>query len=344
MADYISFQPSDHFNAKTYTGNGCSQTITGVGFQPDFSWFKSRDSANSHALIDVIRGTDKVLYSDTNSINQTISAQTFNADGYALVADGGANSINSNGSTKVAWSWKGGGTGATNDVGSVQSTVSANTTAGISILKYTNPGSGQPFTVGHGLGKTPKMIMIKNITGGTQNWGVYHSGIGFGKYVQLNTQISEASANLVTATSDTTYSTYYDHHTTGVDLIAYCFAEVQGFSSIGSYVGNNSTWGKFLHTGFQPALVMIKRVDSGSEDWNVWDKSRVGYNVAGNDKLYWNLSDVESTGATEIDLLSNGFKMRSAGGGINSNGGTYIYIAFAEFPFVASNNTPAVAR
>tara|TARA_Y100001938_G_scaffold141446_1_gene211177 strand:+ start:2716 stop:3747 length:1032 start_codon:yes stop_codon:yes gene_type:complete len=343
MADYISFQPSDHFTPKLYTGNASSShAITGVGFQPDWVWIKGRNYAESNRLFDVVRGPSNYITSNsTGQQSNAIPLTSFDSDGFTIgTSDGSVNGSYN----YVAWNWKGGGTGATNNVGSVESTVSANTTAGISIVKYTNPGSGTPFTVGHGLGTTPKMIMIKNLTGGSQNWGVYHSGIGFGKYIQLNTTISEATANLITATSDTTFSTYYDHHSTGVDLIAYCFSEIQGFSSIGSYVGNSSTYGKFIHTGFRPALVMAKRYDSGSEDWNVFDNKRIGYNVSGNDKLYWNLSSSESTTGDEIDFLANGFKWRTTNGGLNNNGGSYIYLAFAEQPFVASNETPAVAR
>jgi hypothetical protein len=342
---YISFQPKDYFNTKLYTGNGGNQTITGVGFKPDWTWFKSRDAGNSHALVDIVRGTTKVLYSDTNSTEQTISAQTFNSDGFALVQDGGANSINSNGSTKVAWSWRASGTsGSSNTDGSTTSTVSANTTAGFSIVKYTNPSSGSPFTVGHGLGSPPKVIMVKNITGSAQNWGVWHTGIGFGKYLQLNTTIAEASANLVTATSNTTFSTYSDHHTSGVDLIAYCFAEKKGFSRFGSYVGNGSVSGPFIYTGFKPAFFLWKRSNS-TGGWYQMDSVRDTYNPV-EKTLGANDSSAESAFGTgnDTDFFSNGLKIRSTGGDINTSGGTYIYMAFAEEPLVSSNGVPNTAR
>jgi hypothetical protein len=340
---YISFQPNDYFNTKLYTGTGSSNAITGVGFQPDFCWVKQRSGTENHFLNNAIQGSTKVLQSDTNAAEQTSSngMTAFGADGFTVNTDTG---FNGNGSTYVSWNWKAGGTGSANSDGSVASTVSASTTSGFSIVKYTNPSSGSPFTVGHGLGAAPKMIMIKNLTGSAQNWGVYHVGPGFGKYLQLNTTIDQATANLVTATSATTFSTYYDHHTAGVDLIAYCFAEVKGFSKFGKYHGNGNVNGPFVYTGFKPAFVLFKEyTGAGDANWVIQDSKRVGYNP-NNNRIYPNDSAAENTSSFRIDILSNGFKLRSSDGDANQDGNDFLYMAFAEHPLVASNGDPATAR
>jgi len=332
-----------HFNTKLYTGTGSSNAITGVGFQPDLLWIKSRSSTYSHSWTDAVRGKDNKIASNNSNAQYTDAGQltSFDSDGFTLSTDAG---VNNNGSTFASWNWKANGAGSSNTDGSVTSTVSANTTSGFSIVKYTNPSSGSPFTVGHGLGAAPKMIMIKNITGSAQNWGVYHTAPGFGKYLQLNTTIDEATANLVTATSNTTFSTYYDHHTAGVDLIAYCFAEIKGFSKIGFYRGNGNADGAFAYTGFKPAFVLFKEyTGAGDANWVIQDSKRVGFNP-NNNRIYPNDSAAENTSSFRIDMLSNGFKLRSSDGDANENGNNFLYLAFAEAPLVGSNNIPATAR
>jgi len=334
---------TDYFNTKTWTGTGSSNALTGVGFQPDWTWIKQRGGTTDHHLYDAIRGVTKALASNTNEAENTKATglTAFGSDGFTLGADSG---VNGSSNTYVGWNWKAGGAGSSNTDGSVTSTVSANTTSGFSIVKYTNPSSGSPFTVGHGLGAAPKMIMIKNITGSTQNWGVYHVASGFGKYLQLNTTIDEATANLVTATSNTTFSTYYDHHTAGVDLIAYCFAEIKGFSKIGFYRGNGNADGAFAYTGFKPAFVLFKEyTGAGDANWVIQDSKRVGFNP-NNNRIYPNDSAAENTSSFRIDMLSNGFKLRSSDGDANENGNNFLYLAFAEAPLVGSNNVPCTAR
>ena len=339
---YITFQPSDHFNTKLYTGNGSTNAITGVGFQPDFVWCKDRTNTYDHVLFDAVRGVTKRIVSNTNGAETTASTDltAFDSDGFTV---GSGSNINNNSNNFVSWNWKAGGAGSSNSDGSVTSTVSANTTSGFSIVKYTNPSSGSPFTVGHGLGAAPKMIIIKALSG-AQNWGVYHVGPGFGKYLQLNTTIDEATANLVTATSTTTFSTYYDHHTNGHELIAYCFAEVKGFSKIGLYRGNGNADGPFVYTGFKPAFVLFKEYTGpGSSNWVIQDSKRVGYNP-NNNRLFPNDSAAENTSSFRIDIVANGFKLRSSDSDANRNGNDFLYLAFAEEPLVSSNNVPTTAR
>lgn len=338
---YISFQPSDYFNTVLYSG--ANKSVTGVGFQPDWCWIKQRNNAAS-ALFDAVRGTTKFI--ESNSSNAEVTDATtltaFGSDGFTLGADT-SGYVGGSSQATVSWNWKANGAGSANTDGSVSSTVSANTTSGFSIVKYTNPSSGSPFTVGHGLGAAPKMIIIKALSG-TQNWGVYHVGPGFGKYLQLNTTIDEATANLVTATSTTTFSTYYDHHTNGHELIAYCFAEKKGFSKIGKYRGNGSTNGPFVYCGFKPAFVLFKEYSgAGNDNWVIQDSKRAGFNP-NNNRLYPNDSAAENTSSFRIDMLSNGFKLRSSDGDANQDGNDFLYMAFAEHPFVASNGNPATAR
>jgi hypothetical protein len=288
---YINFDPQDYFNTKLYTGTGASNAITGVGFQPDFVWLKRRDSTASHALFDINRGVNKQLRTNTTGVEETVSwFPSFDADGFTVStteSDG-----NASGGTYASWNWLANGAGVSNTDGDVTATVSANQTSGFSIVKYVNPASGSPFTVGHGLGSAPKMVIIKN-TSGVQNWGVWHTSIGFGNYLILNTTAATGAANLVTATSATTFSTYQDHHSAGVDLIAYCFAEKKGYSKFGSYTGNGNADGTFVYTGFKPAFVMIKNT-SATENWYILDNKRPSYNT-NNYYLLPNTSGAEGT-------------------------------------------------
>ena len=339
---------TDYFNTKLYTGNGGSSTdsITGINFQPDWVWIKARNNTYNHNLYDSVRGLSSgaILSNSTAAQDSTQRISSFDSDGFTLPATN-YTYVNASGTNYVAWNWKANGSGSSNSDGSVTSTVSANTTSGFSIVKYTNPSSGSPFTVGHGLGAVPKMIIIKSLSG-AQNWGVYHVGPGFGKYLQLNTTIDEAVANLVTATSTTTFSTYYDHHTNGHELIAYCFAEIKGFSKIGKYTGNGSADGPFVYTGFKPAFVLFKEYTGpGSSNWTIQDDKRIGYNPD-NRRLYPNDSAAENTSSFRIDMLSNGFKLTSSDTDSNRGGNDFLYLAFAENPFVANvdGGLPTTAR
>jgi hypothetical protein len=342
---------SSYFNTLLYTGNGSARTITGVGFQPDWVWVKDRTSANSHYLYDVLRGNNLNLFSNDTSaeVNVTtgqngggVGSQA--SDGFTIVAGNvNTNNVNTNNNLYASWNWLANGAGVSNTAGTVTSTVSANTTSGFSIVSYTNPASGSPFTVGHGLGVAPKMIIVKtrNVA---QTWGVWQTSIGFGNYLRLDSTAATAAANLVTATSSTTFSTYQNHHATSDTLIAYCFAEVKGYSKIGSYTGNGNADGTFVYTGFKPAFFLGKNSSNGSENWFIFDNKRDPFNTAFR-QLFPNTSGAEGTNAAQnIDIVSNGFKMRSVEGRFNESGSTIIYMAFAENPFVTSTQIPTTAR
>ncbi len=349
---YISFQPNDYFNTKLYTGNGGNQTITGVGFQPDWVWFKARDAGQSHALVDIVRGTDKVLFSESNAAQGSISSQTFNSDGFALVQDGTANSINSSGSTKVAWSWKaGGGQGSSNTDGSINTTyTSVNTTSGFSISTYT--GTGSNATIGHGLGAVPNVVLVKR-TDATSDWRMYHSGAGAGspatKQLFLNTTGAEDDDNTIwndTAPTSSVFTvgTNAGSNASGGTYVAYCFSQKSGFSSMGSYTGNGNADGVFVYTGFKPAFFLWKRSNS-TGGWYQMDSVRDTYNPV-EKTLGANDASAESAFGTgnDTDFCSNGLKIRSTGGDINTSGGSYIFMAFAESPLVSSNGIPNTAR
>ena len=336
--------PTDYFNTITYTGDGStSRSITGVGFQPDWVWVKGRSTAYYHGLWDAVRTNKSALYSNATDAEDTTTGGTlgsFNSDGFTTPSVSGG-FINNSGTTYVAWNWLASNTsGSSNTSGTITSTVSANTTSGFSIVSYTNPASGSPFTVGHGLGVAPKMIIVKtrNVA---QTWGVWHTSIGFGNYLRLDSTAATAAANLVTATSSTTFSTYQNHHATSDTLIAYCFADVKGFSKAFSYTGNGSTDGSYVHLGFRPAFVMSKG-SSLASSWNIHDDKRQTFNDGSIPYFKANTSDAELS-ATNMDFLSNGFKLRTADNDWNGSGQTYIGIAFATNPFVSSKGIPACA-
>jgi hypothetical protein len=332
---------SDYFNTKLYTGNGSTQSITGVGFQPDWLWIKNRDGTNNHILQDAVRGATKSLESDGTGAETTSSTRvtSFDSDGFSI---GSAGTNNTNTNNYVSWNWKANGQGSANTDGDITSTVSTNTTAGFSIVKYTGDGTtGQ--TVGHGLGSVPKLIINKQLT--SQNWFVYHHSIGNTKVLKLNTTDAETTTsgwNNTTPTSSVfTIGTSSSTNVSGVDFINYCFAEKTGFSKFGSYTGNGNADGAFIYTGFKPAWIMLKDTNSGSAGWMMFDNKRLGYNVD-NNALYPNATAAEGTG-DDVDLLSNGFKARSTDAGINTSGNSYIYMAFGQ-SLVGSNNIPCTAR
>jgi len=335
---------SDYFSANLYTGNGGNQTITGVNHQPDMVWFKSRDAGNSHALVDIVRGTTKVLYPDTNSAEQTISAQTFNSDGFALVQDSGANSINSNGSTKVAWSWKAGaGQGSSNTDGSINTTyTSVNTTAGFSISKYT--GTGSNATVGHGLGAVPKVVLVKGL-GHTSQWYMYHIGTGAGKVMLLDNaaaQTTDTTSWQNTTPTSSVFSIGNDGGTNGSSntYVAYCFAEKPGFFSAGSYKGGGNADGSFVQTNFRPGLVIVKNYET-TDQYQMFDSKR---GINGAMGFSYPDSHEAETETVPMDIYSNGFKFRDTSQARNGTNYDFIYMAWAEAPIVGSNNVPCTAR
>jgi hypothetical protein len=335
-------QGDDYFNTVLYTGNGSTQSITGVGFQPDWVWLKTRSADASHTLTDAVRGVTKEIYTNSTSAEQTNSQglTSFDSNGFTLGSNVG---INFNGRTYVAWNWKANGAGSTNTAGTITSTVSVNTTSGFSIVTYTgNNSSGS--TVGHGLGVTPSFIIIKSRSAATR-WLVKAPSITGTNVLALNqTAAAAAGSNGYIGTlSSTTFqisgiSTNNDINALNATYVAYCFAPVAGYSAFGSYTGNGSADGPFLYTGFRPRWVLTK-VTAGSgapNSWVIHDTARDTYNYM-DKELFPDASTAEQGSNNRgMDCLSNGFKVRSADNVINTSGGTYIYAAFAENPFAYS--------
>tara|TARA_A100001391_G_scaffold194950_1_gene171763 strand:+ start:816 stop:1856 length:1041 start_codon:yes stop_codon:yes gene_type:complete len=346
MAYSLITKPGLHFNTVLYTGTGSSNSVTGVGFQPDWVWLKKRNSTGNNFLTDVVRGVTKTIYSDANSAEATQSQglTAFGTDGFTV----GTNSnINGSSNTNVAWNWKAGGTGSSNSDGSITSTVSVNTTAGFSIVSYTGTGSNATF--GHGLGVAPKMVIIKDRSA-SKDWAVYHESLGNTKYLELNTTDGQGTAsnawnNTSPTSSVVSIGSRDTLNTSSNNYIAYCFAEKKGYSKFDSYRGNQNTNGSFIYTGFKPAWVMIKKQSSGTgRGWFIFDSKRDGYNVD-NNALEADTNVAEATN-DRIDLLSNGFKLRTTELILNESGVDYIYMAFAENPLVANvgQGVPATAR
>jgi hypothetical protein len=325
-------QANDYMNVVTYTGTGSSLGVTGVGFQPDFVWIKGRSGATDHGLYDAVRGVQKQLESNTTTVEttETTGLTAFGTDGFTV---GALAQLNTSSATYVAWNWNGGGSNATNTSGTITSTVRANTTAGFSIVTYT--GTSANATVGHGLGAAPSMIIIHARTGAVRVWPVYHVSRGPGGYGYLNqTNAWNTDTTGFNNTSPTSTVFSLGNNTDlndGSNFVAYCFAPVAGYSAFGSYTGNASADGPFIYTGFRPEFIMIK-ASSSTGDWVMEDAARSPYNVSTN-YLVANASTAEQTGQL-LDFVSNGFKIRVAvSGAMNSSGVTYIYAAFAEFPF-----------
>ena len=339
-------KPSDYFNTVLYTGNGGTQSITGVGFQPDFTWIKGRSYVDDHALFDTIRGVTKILYSNEVNAEETYanSLTAFDSDGFSI---GSMAEVNTNSATLVSWNWK---AGTSSGINTTNSTItpagySFNQTSGFSIIKY--PGNGtNDAKCPHGLGVAPKMIFIKDL-GNAANWECYNASIGNGKVIYLNlTTAAEATSARWRNTSPDSVNWTMGSTTavngSGRNYVAYCFADVQGYSKFGSYTGNNNANGNFVYTGFSVGWVMIKCTTTGSTNWIIVDNKRPGFNVI-SANIRANTNGAENTN-NDIDLLSNGFKMRNTQSNTNSDGGSYIYMAFAENPFVTSTGVPATAR
>ena len=349
-------KPSDYFNTVLYTGNGSSSHgITGVGFKPDWTWIKSRSNATDHILTDIVRGVTVGIKSNTTAGNATDSNQlkSFDSDGFTL---GSENDVNGSSRTYVGWNWLAGGSqGSSNTDGSINTTyTSVNTTAGFSISQYV--GNATVSTIGHGLGVAPKMIITKNLSR-SDAWPVDcrqgNSGAGGIMYLnETGTLGAYGNGNPYpsTAPTSTVYSvgTAGNTNYSGSDLIAYCFAEKIGFSKFGQYIGNGSaTNGTFIYTGFKPAMFIIKRADTSAGQWTIFDNKRNTFNLV-RAMLVPNGTDVElSQNENNMDFLSNGVKMYNSDGVFNVSGTKYIYMAFAENPFVTSTGNgsiPCTAR
>ena len=340
-------KPSDYFNTKLFSGNGSGgHAITGVGFAPNWVWLKKRDGTPLHHLYDTIRGVTKMITSADNRVEstQTNGLTAFGSDGFTVGSDADINS-----GSMVSWNWRA-GTSFTNDasatgIGSIDSAGSFNNDSGFSIVSYT--GTGSAGTIKHGLNSKPQVIFVKARTGDT-NWGTYHEILGNTKFMRLNqTNAAETEAtfwNSTTATSSvfSVGSNIVTNWNTKT-MIAYCFAEKKGYSKFSSYVGNGSNDGVFCFTGMKPSFVMRKK-SSGVENWTIHDNKRDTHNVTFK-RLLANDSGAEYTSASnQVDLLSNGFKCRASNDGSNASGETYIYMAFAENPFVTSTGIPTTAR
>jgi hypothetical protein len=323
-------KPSTVFDAKLYTGNGSTQTISGLGFSPDFVWLKNRSSGSyGHRLVDSVRGSTLYLMSHSTGAEATDTngVTAFNSDGFNL---GNSGDFNVSSNAFVAWAWDAGSSTVTNTAGSITSSVRANTTAGFSIVTYT--GTGANATVGHGLGVAPSFVIVKSRSN-TTDWQGYHIALGQNYTIQL--QSTSAAINVSNywngGVSSTTFGingSYDGINFSGYTYVAYCFAPVVGYSAMGSFSGGS---GIFTYTGFRPKWLLIKQ-SSAVSSWIIYDTSRDTYNVMGN-SLYPNLSDAEISSPPRIDFVSNGFVTRASSGSEPSWTGTVIYYAVAESPF-----------
>ena len=350
---------SNFFDTLLWTGNAASsRAITGLNFQPDWSWAKNRDnSSRYHVVADSVRGSNgsggmKLLYpNDTQGENTsaTDNFKTLDSNGFTIGSDA---NVNSNSENIVAWNWKAVTTGSGNTTGSgtyKTYSYSVSTISGFSIIKYVGNGSGG-HTIPHHLGAVPDSMIIKNLDS-TTDWTVYHKDVASPntRRLRLNSNDyynTDSSYWNNTSPSSTVFTVGSSTSTNGNDTnyIAYCFTSITGYSKLGGYTGNGNADGTFIYTGFKPALIIIKKAtSSGSQNWRIIDNKRLGYNDK-NNPLYPSIANSEGTSETTVDIISNGFKLRGTGDAINSNGVGYIYYAFASAPLVGSNNVPCTAK
>lgn len=332
---------SKQMGVALYTGNGAARTITGLDFQPDLVWIKSRSAATDHALYDSVRGVQKRLECNTTDVEATSDGglTAFNSNGFDL---GTLAQVNTNAATYVAWCWKAGGAAVANTDGTISAQVSANPTAGFSVVTYTSTAAAG--TVGHGLGSTPKLMIFKDRDWG-YDWIVYHTSLGNAGSVRLNTTNAYQAADYFNSTSPTasvfSAGTNGNMGDSGHKMVAYCWAEVPGFSKFGLFTSNASSDNAYVDCGFRPRFLLYKRTNAGGDNWTFYDSKRDTYNPEGSE-LYANTSGAESTGNARFDFTASGFKCRSAG--LGNSGDTYIFAAFAEYPFGGLNTTPGKAR
>ena len=345
--------PSAYFQVKKWTGNAGTNAITLDGnsdMRPDFMWHKEQNDTNGWHQFDSSRGVTKYLASQSTAAEGTFSGYLTSFDSNGFTAGSGDSSMNSSGTAQCSWMWHcNAGTTSSNTDGNITSTVQSNQDAGFSIVTYTGNGSNNQ-TIGHGLGVQPSWWVVKNRSGGSTNWLFGASSIlgGTSNYLKLNDTSGNTEYNNIwgdSPTSSTLFRVSNVSHlnTNGSNYVAYLFANRQGYSKFGSYVGNGSTNGTFVYTGFKPAFVMWKQTNS-ARNWAMMDSARDPFNEV--DQMVWaDLSNAESTVTTDdVDFLSNGFKMRGAGATTNESGGSYIYMAFAESPFTTSTGIPTTAR
>ena len=339
--------PSAYFQTKTYTGTGSSHAVTLDGnsnLQPDWVWIKARSQARNHKLYDSVRGVTKTIGSNETDAEATVatSLTAFGSNGFTVSSDV---SVNESSETFVAWNWLAGGSASSNTDGSITSTVSANQTAGFSIVSFTGNGSAGA-TVGHGLASVPKFIVVKTRSTAA-NWITYNAYNGNTDYMYFNqTGATAATVQAWNNTSPTSsvfsLGNSSEVNGSGTTMIAYCFSEIKGYSKVGgSYTGNGNADGTFVYTGFKPAFIIAKRSD-GANNWIMHDNKRPEYNPT--NILFPNLSNVELSSNNQFDILSNGFKCRASTSDSNTSGGSYIFLAFAESSFVSSSGIPTTAR
>jgi len=325
--------PDDYFDTLLFTGNGSTQSITGLGWQSDFTWIKMRsDGTRGHALFDAVRGGTERLDSSSAQEGRTNEGNiSFDADGFSVTSS--HPTVNDSGDSAVAWNWLAGGTAVSNTDGSITSQVSANQTAGFSIVSYVADGTNTS-TVGHGLPTEPKMVIQKDRSAAS-DWLVYTDLVdGSDDYLLLNS--TAAKGNAAGGATATVFNSW--DRTSGNDMIAYCFAEVEGYSKIGTYTGNGSTDGTYVHCGLRPAWIMVKRTDAASSNgWYIYDNKRENYGTLVDAMIYANLSNAEDNGGRDLDFTANGFKPRLTDVNVNASGGSYIFLAFAEAPFKSAN-------
>ena len=341
-------KPSDYFETKLYNGNSTGSTqqaITGLDFSPNMVWIKPRSDAEKHSIADTVRGATKTIHPHLDEAEETSAGHmvSFDANGYTVGVDN--YSWNKNGSTYASWNWKAGGSASTNENGSITSSVSANQDVGFSIVSYTGNATDDA-TVGHGLSSAPQMVITKS-RGDAGAWQILTnitSDYSEGDYIALNTTDAVGnSANVSFVPTSTTWQMKSGQAgNTSSTKIAYCFHSVQGYSKFSTFVGNANADGTFVYLGFKPAFFIIKKSSGGGTNWVMFDNKRIGYNES-NYYLRPSGSNAESTNIP-LDILSNGFKIRTSAGDVNASGATYIYMAFAENPFVSSSGVPATAR
>jgi len=337
-------KPSAFFTPKLYTGNGSSQTITGLNFQPDLTWIKVRDDTESNGLYDAVRGALYRIQSNSNSASTSVASTVtgWTSDGFSLGAD---NEVNGNGKNYVGWNWKANGLGSSNTDGTINSIyTSANTTSGFSIVQFT--GTGANATVGHGLGVAPTVIITRP-TSQSGTWRVFAEFLGNTQYLTLNTTAAQATGSTMWNGSPTnqvfTLGSSGDTNGSGVTFISYCFAEKKGFSKFGTYTGQGGSGEPFIYTGFKPAFIITRNITS-AVNWGMFDDKRNPFNVVQNVLLPDN-SAAETTGtAKHFDFLSNGFKVKNDSLQYNGTNETHVYLAFAEEPLVSTNGNAATAR
>ena len=347
MATFISFQPTDNFKAQIYTGTGASNAQTfpeTTAMQPDITCIKNRDQSDFYVFANSLSGATKYVQTDDSYVQTTNaeSVKSFDSDGFTV---GTMNEVNTNTENFVSWNWKMGTTSGIAGSPSITPTAyTFNATAGQSIIQYT--GTGVAATLPHGLGVAPKFIIVRNLAGG-YNWLVYHETMGATKHMKLNTTAAEVTGATYwndIAPTDTLFSVGTESGTnqSSDTLLAYCFAEKLGYSAFGSYVGNGNNNGPMIYTGFRPGFILIKGTGN-VWDWEAFDNERKGWNGSGGNKCL-QPSNVAAESTEDVDILANGFKIRDSGNRMSQNDYEYIYAAFAKSPFVASNDTPGVAR